>query len=104
MYAVFSTGGKQYRAVPGEVVRVESIAADVDSEIKLDQVHMVGDGDNIKIGGPFISGAHITAKIRSHGRGEKIRIIKFRRRKHFRKETGHRQNYTEIEILGIKGL
>ena len=103
MYAVFSTGGKQYRAVPGEVVRVESIAADVDSEIKLDQVHMVGDGDKITIGGPFIQGATVTAKIRAHGRGEKIRIIKFRRRKHYRKETGHRQNYTEIEILGIKG-
>lgn len=101
MYAVIKTGGKQYRVVAGEKLKVEQITADVGSEIVLDQVFMVAEGDNIKIGAPLVNGAKVTATIISHGRGEKIRIFKMRRRKHYQKHQGHRQNYTEIQISGI---
>ncbi len=101
MYAVIKTGGKQYRVVAGEKLKVEQITADVGSEIVLDQVFMVAEGDNIKIGAPLVDGAKVTATIISHGRGEKIRIFKMRRRKHYQKHQGHRQNYTEIQISGI---
>jgi large subunit ribosomal protein L21 len=105
MYAVFSTGGKQYRAVPGEVIRVELIGDVKEGDtITIDQVMMVGDGDKLSIGAPLVKGATVSAKVRGHGRADKIRIVKFRRRKHFRKETGHRQHYTEIEITGIAGV
>ena len=104
MYAVFSTGGKQYRAVPGEVIRVELLDAEPGSSIEIDQVMMVGDGDDITIGGPLIEGAKVGIKVLGHGRADKIRIVKFRRRKHFRKEMGHRQHYTEIEVTGISGV
>ena len=105
MYAVFSTGGKQYRAVPGEVIRVELIGDVKEGDtVTIDQVMMVGDGDSISIGSPLVKGATVSAKVRGHGRADKIRIVKFRRRKHFRKETGHRQHYTEIEITGINGV
>ncbi|BBP03417.1 50S ribosomal protein L21 [Sulfuriferula plumbiphila] len=101
MYAVIKTGGKQYRVVAGEKLKVEQITADVGSEIVLDQVFMVAEGDNIKVGAPLVNGAKVTATIISHGRGEKIRIFKMRRRKHYQKHQGHRQNYTEIQISGI---
>ncbi|MES1998655.1 MAG: 50S ribosomal protein L21 [Pseudomonadota bacterium] len=101
MYAVIKTGGKQYRVVAGEKLKVEQITADVGSEIVLDQVFMVAEGDNIKVGAPLVDGAKVTATIISHGRGEKIRIFKMRRRKHYQKRMGHRQNYTEIQISGI---
>ena len=101
MYAVIKTGGKQYRVVAGEKLKVEQITADVGSEIVLDQVFMVAEGDNIKVGAPLVDGAKVTATIVSHGRGEKIRIFKMRRRKHYQKHQGHRQNYTEIQISGI---
>ncbi|MEO8628182.1 MAG: 50S ribosomal protein L21 [Betaproteobacteria bacterium] len=101
MYAVIKTGGKQYRVAAGEKVRVESIVADVGAEIVLDQVLFVADGDNIKMGNPMLSGATVKATVVSHGRGEKIKIFRMQRRKHFRKTLGHRQNYTEIQISGI---
>jgi large subunit ribosomal protein L21 len=101
MYAVIKTGGKQYRVSQGDVLRVEKLTADVGSSIDLDRVLMVADGDDVSIGAPFIEGGKVTATVRSHGRGEKIKIIKFRRRKHYRKQMGHRQGYTEIEITGI---
>ncbi len=101
MFAVFKTGGKQYRAQVGDVVRVETIVADVDSSIDLTDVMMVGEGDSVKVGEPLITGAIVSAKVTSHGRADKILIVKFRRRKHHRKQMGHRQNYTEIEITGI---
>ncbi len=101
MYAVIKTGGKQYRVAAGEKVRVESIVADVGAEIVLDQVLFVADGDNIKMGNPMVSGATVKATVVSHGRGEKIKIFRMQRRKHFRKTLGHRQNYTEIQISGI---
>lgn len=101
MYAVVKTGGKQYRVVAGEKLKIEQIPADIGSEIVLDQVLMVADGDNVSLGNPLVAGAAVNAKIIAHGRGEKIRIFKMRRRKHYRKTQGHRQNYTEIEVLGI---
>ncbi len=101
MYAVIKTGGKQYRVSAGEKLKIEQIPADIGSEIVLDQVLMVGDGEAVKLGAPLVPGAAVKAKVLGHGRGEKVRIFKLRRRKHYRKSQGHRQNYTEIEILGI---
>jgi large subunit ribosomal protein L21 len=101
MYAVFSTGGKQYRAVPGEVIRVEKLDAEEGSTVTIDRVLMIGDGDNVTVGAPLVKGATVAAKVRGHGRADKVMIVKFRRRKHYRKQQGHRQHYTEIEITGI---
>ncbi|MDP2240017.1 MAG: 50S ribosomal protein L21 [Burkholderiales bacterium] len=101
MYAVIKTGGKQYRVSAGEKLKVEQIPADIGAEIVLDQVLMVGDGDAVRLGVPLVSGASVKAKVVAHGRGDKVRIFKMRRRKHYRKSQGHRQNFTEIEILGI---
>ena len=102
MYAVLVTGGKQHRVMQGETLRVEKLEGDVGSELKFDNILMLGDADGIKLGDD-IKGASIAAKIVSHGRADKIRIVKFRRRKHHRKQMGHRQYYTEIEITGIAG-
>ena len=101
MYAVIKTGGKQYRVSAGEKLKVESLPAEVGSEITLDQVLMVGEGDSVKMGTPLLAGASVKATVVSHGRGEKVRIYKMRRRKHYRKTQGHRKNYTEIQISGI---
>jgi large subunit ribosomal protein L21 len=98
MYAVVKTGGKQYKVVVGEKLKVEQIAADIDSQIVLNEVLMVADGDAVAIGAPLVAGASIKATVVSHGRGEKVRIFKMRRRKHYQKRQGHRQNYTEIRI------
>jgi large subunit ribosomal protein L21 len=101
MYAVIVTGGKQYRVMAGETLKVEKLDGDVGSAFEINNVLMVGDGDNITIGAPSIANALVKATIKSHGRLEKIKIVKFRRRKHHRKQMGHRQHYTEIEINGI---
>jgi large subunit ribosomal protein L21 len=101
MYAVIQTGGKQYRVSAGEKLKIERIAGDVGQEIVLDQVLMVADGEALKLGAPLVAGARVKAKVLKHGRGEKVRIFKLNRRKHYRRSQGHRQNYTEIEILGI---
>jgi large subunit ribosomal protein L21 len=101
MYAVIKTGGKQYRVAAGEKIKVEQIPADVGSQITLDQVLMVGEGESVKIGTPVISGATVTASVLSHGRHDKVKIFKMRRRKHYQKHQGHRQNYTEIRIEAI---
>ena len=101
MYAVVKTGGKQYRVSAGEKLKIEQIPAEVGQEIVLDQVLVVADGDALKMGAPLVAGAKVTAKVLKHGRGDKVHIYKMRRRKHYRKSQGHRQNYTEIEILGI---
>ena len=100
-YAVIKTGGKQYRVQQGDVLRVELLNADEGASVKFDQVLLVGSGDGVNVGAPTIAGAIVTAKVRAHGRHDKIRIIKFRRRKHHKKQQGHRQHYTEIEITGI---
>ena len=102
MYAVLVTGGKQYRVMQGETLRVELLEAEAGSEIKLDNVLMLGDADGIKLG-DALKGATVTATVKSHGRADKVKIIKFRRRKHHMKRQGHRQYYTEIEITGIAG-
>lgn len=101
MYAVVRTGGKQYRVSAGEKLRIEQIAAQVGQEIVLEEVLLVADGEALTMGAPLVSGAKVRAKVLGHGRGEKVRIFKLNRRKHYRRSQGHRQNYTEIEILGI---
>jgi large subunit ribosomal protein L21 len=101
MYAVIKTGGKQYRVTSGDKLKVEKLVADVGAEITFDQVLMVADGDNVKVGAPVLSGAAVKATVVSHGRGDKVRIFKMKRRKHYRKTQGHRQHYTEVQISGI---
>ncbi len=103
MYAVFTTGGKQYRASQGDVVRVEKLEADKGSTVEIDKVLMVGEGDDVRIGTPTVEGGKVTAEVVEHGRGDKVRIIKFRRRKHSMKQMGHRQYYTDLKITGIEG-
>ena len=101
MYGVVKTGGKQYRVTTGEKLKVEQIPADVGAEVTLDQVLMVGEGESVKIGAPLVSGASVKATVVSHGRHDKIRIFKMRRRKHYQKHQGHRQNFTELRIDAI---
>jgi large subunit ribosomal protein L21 len=101
MYAVIKTGGKQYRVASGEKLKIEQIPADIGSEVVLDQVLMVADGEAISVGTPLVNGATVTATVIAQGRGEKIRIFKMRRRKHYQKHQGHRQNYTQIHIDSI---
>ena len=103
MYAVIVTGGKQYRVSEGETLRVELLTADADSEIKFDDVLMVGEGEQVKIGAPFVSGASVTATVKAHGKGDKVMIQKFKRRQGYRRLKGHRQPYTELQITSIKG-
>ncbi|MBI4756515.1 MAG: 50S ribosomal protein L21 [Betaproteobacteria bacterium] len=103
MYAVIKTGGKQYRVSAGEKLKVETLVADVGSEVTLDEVLMVGSGDEVKIGSPRVEGATVKATVLSHGRHPKIKIFKMRRRKHYQRHQGHRQNYTEIRIDAIAG-
>ena len=101
MYAVFATGGKQYRAAPGDKIKVEKLNADEGAQVELDQVLMIADGDQITVGEPLVDGVTVTAKVLTQGRGEKIRVVKFHRRKQYRKEQGHRQSFTELEIIGV---
>ena len=101
MYAVIKTGGKQYRVAAGEKLKIEQIPAEVGAEITLDQILMVGEGESVKIGAPLVSGASVKATVLSQGRHKKVTIFKMRRRKHYQKHQGHRQNYTEIRIEGI---
>jgi large subunit ribosomal protein L21 len=101
MYAVIRTGGKQYKVAAGGKLKVESLPAEVGSEIEIKDVLMVADGEDIKVGTPVLAGASVKATVIAHGRGEKVMIFKMRRRKHYRKTQGHRQNFTEIRIDGI---
>jgi large subunit ribosomal protein L21 len=103
MYAVIKTGGKQYRVTSGLKLKVEKLIGEVGSSVTLDQVLMLADGDNVTIGAPLIAGATVQATVVSHGRGDKVMIFKFRRRKHYRKTQGHRQSYTEIQIGELGG-
>jgi len=102
MYAVIESGGKQYRVSPGDVIRVEKLEAAAGDTVNLDRVLMVGSDEDVRIGNPMLAGASVTATVKSHGRDDKVRVFKFRRRKHYRKTIGHRQHYTELEITGIK--
>ena len=101
MYAVIKTGGKQYRVASGAELKVESLVGEVGSIISFSEVLMVGEGEAIQIGAPFVAGASVKAEVIKHGRGDKIRIIKHRRRKHYHKEQGHRQNFTAVKITEI---
>lgn len=101
MYAVFKSGGKQHRVVEGETLKLEKIEVATGETIEFDEVFLVANGEDIKIGAPVVAGAKVTAEVISHGRGDKVRIIKFRRRKHSMKRQGHRQWYTEVKITGI---
>jgi large subunit ribosomal protein L21 len=101
MYAVIQTGGKQYRVSEGDTLKVEKLGADEGASVELDKVLMVANGDDIKVGTPYVDGGKVTATVKSHGRGNKVNIIKFKRRKHHMKRQGHRQWYTELEITGI---
>ena len=101
MYAVIKTGGKQYRVAAGDKIKVEQIAADEGKEITLDQVLAVGNGDKLTVGAPLVSGATVVAKVVAHGKHDKVRIFKLRRRKHYAKSQGHRQQFTELQIVAI---
>lgn len=101
MYAVIEAGGKQHRVVEGETLKLEKIEAATGASIEFDKVLMAGAGEDVKIGKPVVDGAKVTAEVVGHGRHKKVKIVKFNRRKHYRKETGHRQWFTEVKITGI---
>ena len=101
MYAVIRTGGKQYKVAAGEKIKIEQIAADVGQEIVIDQVRAVGEGAELQVGTPLVAGASVRATVLAQGRHDKVRIFKMRRRKHYQKRQGHRQNFTEIEISAV---
>ncbi len=101
MYAVIKTGGKQYKVAAGENIKIEQIAADVGQEIVIDQVLAVGSGADLQIGAPWVAGASVKATVVAHGRHDKVRIFKMRRRKHYQKHGGHRQGFTELNISSV---
>jgi large subunit ribosomal protein L21 len=101
MYAIIKTGGKQYRVENGLRLKIEQIPADIGSELVIDQVLMIADGENVSMGKPILNGAAVKATVLQQGRHDKVRIFKMRRRKHYQKHQGHRQSYTEIQITGI---
>ena len=101
MYVVFESGGKQYRANQGDTVRVEKLNAEAGASVDIDKVLMVTDGDDVKVGAPYLDGGKVSAVVTAHGRDKKIHIVKFRRRKHSRKQMGHRQHFTDLQITGI---
>ena len=103
MYAVIKTGGKQYKVAAGEKIKVEQFAADVGQEIVITEVLAVGNGADIKVGTPLVSGATVQATVVAHGLHDKVRIFKMRRRKHYQKRQGHRQQFTELQIASITG-
>ncbi|GLX82835.1 50S ribosomal protein L21 [Thalassotalea eurytherma] len=103
MYAVFQSGGKQHRVTEGQVVRLEKLELEVGSSVDFDNVLMIADGENINVGAPYIAGGKVTAEVVTQGRADKVKIVKFKRRKHSRKQAGHRQWFTEVKITGING-
>lgn len=103
MYAVIESGGKQHKVIPGEVLQLEKLDVDAGGTIDFDKVMMIGEGENITIGAPYVDGGKVSAEVLSHGRADKVTIIKMRRRKHYRRQAGHRQYYTEVKITDITG-
>ena len=103
MYAVFRSGGKQYRASKGEVLKLEKLDADEGASVKFDEVLLVGEGSNIKVGSPLLSGSTVSAKVLRQGKSKKVSVVKFRRRKNYLRQHTHRQFFTEVEITGISG-
>lgn len=101
MHAVIVTGGKQYRVKEGDVLKLEKLTVEAGATFDFEQVLMVGEGENVKVGKPHLAGCKVTAAVLEHGRHDKIRILKFRRRKHHMKRQGHRQAYTQVKITGI---
>ena len=102
MYAIIETGGKQYRVAEGQTLKIEKLEAEAWHTVDFDRVLMIGEGEQIKVGTPVIVGATVAAEVIKHGRGDKVHIIKFRRRKHHMKRAGHRQYYTEIKITKVQ--
>jgi len=102
MYAVIKTGGKQYKVAEGDTIKVERLAAEEGAKVNLTEVLMIADGDKVTVGKPRVEGASVSAEVKSQGRGPKIKIIKFKRRKNYHRQAGHRQAYTELAITGIK--
>ncbi len=103
MYAVIESGGKQHRVEEGEILRLEKLEAATGDKVKFEKILLVGEGKSVKIGTPYVEGSQVTAEVLKQGRGDKIRIIKFNRRKNYRKQQGHRQWFTEVKITAIKG-
>jgi large subunit ribosomal protein L21 len=103
MYAVFRTGGKQYRAAKGDVLRLEKIEADEGATITFDEVLLVGEGADVKVGDPLVSGSSVSGKVLSQGKTKKVNVVKFRRRQNYLRQGSHRQFFTEVEITGISG-
>jgi len=103
MYAVIATGGKQYRVEKDGVLRIEKLAAEPGSTVEFDQVLLIADGDNVTVGKPLLKGSKVSATVESHGQGDKVTIVKFRRRKHYLRQGTHRQKYTEVKVTSIVG-
>ena len=103
MFAVINTGGKQYRVIEGTVLRIEKLAADAGAAVEFGDVLLLGEGDSFKVGKPYVTGAKVTATVQSHGKSDKVSIVKFRRRKHYLRQKTHRQSYTEVKVTGIVG-
>jgi large subunit ribosomal protein L21 len=103
MFAVIATGGKQYRVQKGSVLRIEKLPEAAGASVEFDRVLLLGEGAEVKVGKPYIDGGKVTATVQSHGQGDKVRIVKFRRRKHYKREKCHRQEYTEIKVTEIVG-
>ena len=103
MYAVIATGGKQYRVAEGDVVRFEKLAAEPGAAVEFDRVLVMGQGVDVRVGKPYLAGGKVTGTVQAHGKGDKVRIVKFRRRKHYLRQGTHRQPYTEVKITGISG-
>ncbi|WP_344959848.1 50S ribosomal protein L21 [Zobellella aerophila] len=101
MYAVIQSGGKQHRVAEGQVIRLEKLDIETGASVEFDKVLMVAQGENVTVGVPYVDGGKVTAEVVTHGRGKKVKIVKFRRRKHSRKQQGHRQWFTEVKITGI---
>ncbi len=102
MYAVIESGGKQHRVEPGEILDLEKLDVAAGDTIDFDRVLMVSDGNAVKVGAPYVAGGKVSAEVLEHGRGQKVRIIKFRRRKHYRRTMGHRQWSTKVKITAIE--
>ena len=103
MYAVIESGGKQHRVIPGEVLKLEKLNAEAGETVDFEKVLMVGEGQDVQVGAPYVDGGKVSAEVVGHGRHDKVKIIKFRRRKHYRRQAGHRQWYTEVRITDISG-
>jgi large subunit ribosomal protein L21 len=103
MYAVIKTGGKQYKVAAGERIKVELLPAEVGQSVSIAEVLAVGEGESLRVGAPYVEGASVSATVVAHGRHDKVRIFKMRRRKHYQKRQGHRQGFTELQIAAVNG-